>query len=88
MSRTVVEKTIGDLIFLKAKLYNGILKDKLGCIDEAIHALEDLHQFRALGTIEELQEKMNFLEYLYNHIQPNEMEYHLASYRASSEKGE
>lgn len=29
---------INDLLFLKEKLYNGIFKDRIGCIDVAINA--------------------------------------------------
>lgn len=32
-----MEQVIKDLLFLKEKLFNGIFKDKLGCIDKAVH---------------------------------------------------
>lgn len=34
-----MEETIRGLLYLKSKLYNGIYKDKLGCIDEAVNIL-------------------------------------------------
>lgn len=48
-------EAIKDLQFLKEKLYNGIFKDRLGCIDKAIQALEEIQQYRAIGTIEEVK---------------------------------
>ena len=42
------ESIINGLLFLKSKLYNGIFKEKLSCIDEAIKALEELQQYRAI----------------------------------------
>ena len=48
MSMTENEAKKG-LLFLKEKLYNGIFKDKLGCIDKAIQALEENQQYRAIG---------------------------------------
>lgn len=36
----VEKEAIDELLFLKEKLYNGILRNRLGCIDMAISALE------------------------------------------------
>ena len=41
------------------------------------------NEYRAIGTVEEfeaLKEDKNFLEFLYNHIPPNEMEQYLSMY--------
>lgn len=57
-------------------------------LKEAIYALEEIQQYRAIGTVEKLQKNRNFLEFLYNHIPLNEMEQYLAMYNASEEKGE
>lgn len=51
--------------------------------DMAIQALEEIQQYKAIGNIEEfkaLKEDKNFLEFLYNHIPPNEMEQYLSMY--------
>lgn len=49
------QEAVEGMLFLKEKLYNGIFKDRLECLDEAIKALEEIQQYRALGTIEELR---------------------------------
>lgn len=46
-------EVIKGLIFLKEKLYNGIFQDRLNCIDLAIAALEELQEYRKIGTVEE-----------------------------------
>lgn len=51
--------------------------------DEAffiMDALEEIQQYRAIGTVEEFKENKDFLEFLYNHIPPNEMEQYLSMY--------
>lgn len=48
-------EAIKGLIFLKEKLYNGIFKDRIRCIDEAIKALEEAHEYRKLGNVEEVR---------------------------------
>lgn len=61
-------------------------------IDELFKQIESEHkeiqQYKAIGTVEKLQENRNFLEFLYNHIPLNEMEQYLAMYNTSEEKGE
>lgn len=47
------KKSINGLNFLKEKLYNGIYADRLDCIDYAISALEEIQQYREIGTVEE-----------------------------------
>jgi hypothetical protein len=54
----------------------------------AISALEEIQQYKAIGTVSEFRENKNFLEFLCNAILPNEMEQYLAMYHASGEKGE
>ena len=51
-----IKKVINGLNFLKEKLYNGIYADRLDCIDYAISALEEIQQYRKIGTVEECQE--------------------------------
>ena len=54
--------------------------------DEAIKALEEVQQYRAIGTVEECRENKEFLEFLYNRINPNDMEQYLSMYHGSGEK--
>lgn len=54
-----------------------------------IELQDEVNQFRAIGTIEEfkaLKEDSRFLEFLYNHILPNEMEQYLSMYKSSDIK--
>ena len=51
-------EAIKGLMFLKEKLYNGIFKDRLNCIDLAIDALEEVQKYRQIGTVEECREAM------------------------------
>lgn len=50
-----IKKVINGLNFLKEKLYNGIYADRLDCIDYAISALEEIQQYREVGTVEEFR---------------------------------
>ena len=54
--------------------------------DEAIKALEEVQKYRAIGTVEECRENKEFLEFLYNRINPNDMEQYLSMYHGSDEK--
>lgn len=45
-------EAIKDLQFLKERLYNGIYKDRLECIDKAIQALAAIQTYRAIWTVE------------------------------------
>ncbi len=45
-------------------------------------------EYSAIGTVSELRENKNFLEFLYNTILPNEMEQYLAMYHTKELKGE
>ena len=54
--------------------------------DESIKALEEVQQYRAIGTVNECRENKEFLEFLYNRINPNDMEQYLSMYHGSGEK--
>lgn len=54
--------------------------------DESIKALEEVQKYRAIGTVEECRENKEFLEFLYNRINPNDMEQYLSMYHGSGEK--
>lgn len=51
-----IKKVIFGLQFLKEKLYNGIYANRLDCIDYAMSALEEIQQYREIGTVEECRE--------------------------------
>lgn len=53
---------------------------------ESIKALEEVQKYRAIGTVEECRENKEFLEFLYNRINPNDMEQYLSMYHGSGEK--
>lgn len=61
---------------------------------EKVQALEEnktyqiYREYLSIGTVSEFRESKNFLEFLYNVINPNEMEQYLAMYQASGRKGE
>lgn len=46
-------EAIEGLNFIKAKLFNGIFRDRLNCIDKAVETLKEVKQYRAIGTPEE-----------------------------------
>ena len=73
---------------IKKILYMGVgrtcLENEKSVISKA---LKELMQYRAIGTVSEFRENKNFLEFLHNHILPNEMEQYLTMYHASGEKG-
>lgn len=50
------KEAIKELLFFEEKLYNGIYGDRLGCFDFAIQALEEIQQYREIGTVEECRE--------------------------------
>ena len=54
------KQAIDELLFLKAKLYNGIYGNRLGCVDDAFKALEEIQQYRAIGTVDEVKEATAF----------------------------
>lgn len=42
--------------------------------------------YKAIGTVDECRENKEFLEFLYNRINPNDMEQYLSMYHGSGEK--
>ena len=45
-----------------------------------------VQEYRAIGTVEECRENKEFLDFLYNRINPNDMEQYLSMYNCSDEK--
>lgn len=70
----------------ECELEKGRQSDLFQALNMCVQALEEVEQYRALGTVEELKENKDFLEFLYNAIQPNEMEQYLSMYKAKDTK--
>ena len=45
-----------------------------------------VQEYRTIGTVEECRENKEFLDFLYNRINPNDMEQYLSMYNCSDEK--
>ena len=55
--------------------------------DYIINALEELQQYRAIGTPEECLRNKDFLDFLSDKMNPNDFETYLRLYNALEEKG-
>lgn len=78
------EYTIDELIDFMYNVMDDSDEEAIPFVKEAIQALEKVQAFESIGTIEEfkdLKEDGRFLEFLYNHIPPNEMEQYLSMYQ-------
>ncbi len=53
----------------------------------AINALEEVQQYRQIGTVEECLKNKDFLDFLSNKMNPNDFEIYLSLYNALEEKG-
>lgn len=56
-------------------------------IDIAIQALEEVQQYRAIGTPEECLRNKDFLDFISDKMNPNDFETYLRLYNALEEKG-
>ena len=56
-------------------------------IDIAIQALEEVQQYRAIGTQEECLRNKDFLDFISDKMNPNDFETYLRLYNALEEKG-
>lgn len=54
----------------------------------AIKALEEVQQYRQIGTVEECLRNKDFLNFLSDKMNPNDFEIYLSMYNSSSEKQE
>lgn len=54
------KKAIYSLGFIKGILYNGIFADRIDCIDYAISALEEILEYRRIGSLNECRDAMEF----------------------------
>ena len=53
----------------------------------AINALEEVQQYRQIGTVEECRKNKDFLDFLSDKMNPNDFEIYLRLYNALEEKG-
>lgn len=66
----------------------GIIPQKRAeALDVAIQALEEVQQYRAIGTPEECLRNKDFLDFLSDKMNPNDFEIYLRLYNALEEKG-
>lgn len=59
----------------------------IGLVDAAIQALEEVQQYRAIGTPEECLRNKDFLDFISDKMNPNDFETYLRLYNALEEKG-
>ena len=72
----------------KIRPRGGIIPQKRAeALDIAIQALEELRQYRAIGTLEECLRNKDFLDFLSDKMNPNDFEIYLRLYNALEEKG-
>lgn len=55
--------------------------------ETAIKALEEIQQYRAIGTVEECLRNKDFLDFISDKMNPNDFETYLRLYNALEEKG-
>lgn len=74
----------------KIKHRIAVVKEIAGCsfdsksvedLEIAVQVLKEIREYREIGSVEECRENKDLLEFLYNQIQPNEMEQYLSMYR-------
>ena len=56
-------------------------------LDAAIHALNEVDQYRTIGTPEECLRNKDFLDFLADEMNPNDFETYLRIYNSQDEKG-
>lgn len=68
--------------------YGGIIPQRRAeALDVAIKALEEVQQYRAIGTPEECLRNKDFLDFLADKMNPDDFETYLRIYNALDEKG-
>lgn len=66
----------------------GIIPQKRAeALDVAIQALEEVQQYRAIGTPEECLRNKDFLDFLSDKMNPNDFEIYLRIYNSQDKKG-
>lgn len=62
-------------------------KKEIQACEIAVKALEEVQQYRAIGTVEECLRNKDFLDFLADKMNPNDFETYLRLYNALEEKG-
>lgn len=62
-------------------------KKEIQACEVAVKALEEVQQYRAIGTPEECLRNKDFLDFLVDKMNPNDFETYLRLYNALEEKG-
>ena len=63
-------------------------KNEIQGYEMAIKALEEVQQYRQIGTVEECLRNKDFLDFLSDKMNPNDFETYLSMYNSSGEKQE
>lgn len=56
-------------------------------VEMAIKALEEVQQYRTIGTVDECLRNKDFLDFLSDKMNPNDFEIYLRIYNSQDEKG-
>ena len=64
----------------------GTGSEHIASVETAIKALEEVQQYRAIGTPEECLRNKDFLDFLSDKMNPNDFETYLSMYNSSGEK--
>lgn len=62
-------------------------KNEIQGYEMAIKAIEEVQQYRAIGTVEKCLQNKDFLDFLADKMNPNDFEIYLRLYNALKEKG-
>jgi hypothetical protein len=73
--------------FAKMCIQNCERKNEIQGYEMAIKALEEVQQYRQIGTVEECRKNKDFLDFLSDKMNPNDFEIYLRLYNALEEKG-
>ena len=74
--------------FQNIRPHSGMIPVRMAeAVDTAIQALEEVQQYRQIGTVEECLKNKDFLDFLSDKMNPNDFETYLRLYNALEEKG-
>lgn len=74
--------------FQNIRPHSGMIPVRMAeAVDTAIKALEEVQQYRQIGTLEECLRNKDFLDFLSDKMNPNDFEIYLRLYNALKEKG-
>lgn len=64
----------------------GTVREHITSVETAIQALEEVLQYRQIGTVEECLRNKDFLDFLSDKMNPNDFETYLSMYNSLGEK--